>query len=546
MSNPRSGSTVSRAISISIILAVVFVFQLPAQSPPPAGGEAFPVLAVLPVLPGGSAHPDTALLLGDVLYSAAMEIPNVRVVQTDDTTESFQHDFVLEGTVWEGEGYQLVVTVHDTRRRSVIDSTVISVSDGRITDGIERWRDDMRIVFGALLDDRLPRQTLFLLEEGNTSLAWEYYLTTTSQGQSIPPEVEEAIRRTLAAEIRDTLPSRGGLFGRPALPADAPERLTEVLLLSPRSNEEDLFQRLRQERSLIRRSQLESLDQEVRRELRRGNTAAARELLVAPEVEPLTTTHPREVFDLAEAIRREETEQTLARARAHLRRSETTASRRLLSEAAQPSRATDTLPREVVEAMVVHEQTLLSRDARAIRREATPDPAEPRSLRDRWVWLSIGGAGSADPQERYLDGGVQLGYSGGYTDARSLFGYTRLHRGLSGSFRHAPRDESVLTRVDALALLAPSIATNLLEFSLGITGGASVLWGSRDVQREVLEEHAVLQIGPALGLATELAVMLPGQRLRAALQLTHLQTLWIPDLYPTSATSVGVRIGWVW
>jgi len=528
------------------------VFQLPAQtsppaqSPPPSGGEAFPVLAVLPVRPGGSAHPDTALLLGDVLYSAAMEIPNVRVVQTDDTTESFQHDFVLEGTVWEGEGYQLVVTVHDTRRRSVIDSTVISVSDGRITDGIERWRDDMRIVFGALLDDRLPRQTLFLLEEGNTSLAWEYYLTTTGQGQSIPPEVEEAIRRTLAAEIRDTLPVRGGLFGRPSLPTDAPEILTEILLISPISDEEDLFQRLRRERTVLRRMQIETLEQEVRRELRRGDTATARELLVAPEVEPLTTTDPRGISALDGAIRREETAQTLARARAHLRRSETTASRRLLSEAAQPSRDTDILPREVVEAMVDHEETVLSRATRAIRREATPDPAEPRSLRDRWVWASIGGIGSEDPQERYLDGGVHLGYGAGYTDARSLFGYVRLHRGVSAAVRHAPRDQATLTRVDALALFAPSIATNLLELSLGITGGGSALWGSRDVQREVVEERTVLQIGPSLGLTTEFAVILAGQRLRAGLQLTYLQTLWIPDLYTTPATSVGVRIGWVW
>lgn len=57
---------------------------------------------------------------------------------------------------------------------------------------------------------------------------------------------------------------------------------------------------------------------------------------------------------------------------------------------------------------------------------------------------------------------------------------------------------------------------------------------------------AVFQMGPTLGLTAELAVLLPGQRLRAALSLTRLHTLWIPDLYVTPATSLGVRIGRVW
>jgi len=604
----------------------------PAPAVNPAPG-AYPVLTVLPVVAGGTVPQETATLLGDVVYSAVLAIPNLRVVQGGSGTAgavpprdpgpatgpvhrrgtgdadplparsvpsagvaASVHpggDYILEGVLREADGYHLVLTLHDTRRRSVIDSRIVPVTpDDGVTAGIEGWRDDMRILFGTLRDDRLVGQTRFLLDEGNIALAWEYYLAATVRGHPVPATTETTIREGRAAALRDELtPSTPSRLRRgAALPADAPERLTEILLVSPGSDEDELLRRLTAEREERSRRRLETLRREIDDHLRKDDIDAARTLLAAPEARELAATDPGAIHALADAIDRRERELRIAHSRSRLRRDDPRGSARpleaILAEAtagigpvpvigraparppatadptASPARETTTgpatlLPPAVIDALVHREETLVARDRRYIRRAQIPDPLQPRSVGERWFWSSIGGTGTEDPLQRYLDGGVHLSYGAGLARAAPLVRYLRLHRGIAAYLRPAERSDADLTRIDLLGHLSPGVGTNLFELTLGVTGGLSVLTGTREISRDTPPagddtpaaantDRTVLQVGPTLGFTGEAAVLLPGQRIRIALHLTRRHTLWIPDLYLTPATTVGVRIGWVW
>ncbi|MFP4152646.1 MAG: hypothetical protein ACLFSV_07345 [Alkalispirochaeta sp.] len=606
----RVGSALCRrsmAMALMIGVAVVATTGVGATSPDAAPDSgASPVLTVLPVATAGAASPETATLLGDIVYSAVLAIPNLRVVQGDATVhagggaahhgDATTHadgaaprpgdgarpgEYLLESVLWDDHGYHLVLTLHDIRRRSVVDSTILAVTaDGGVTTGIERWRDDMRILFATLRDDRLVRQTEFLLDEGNISLAWTYYLAATVRGHPVPAATERAIREERADRLREEL-SPVRFLRRGTLPPDASERITEIILVSPETGDDELLRRLAEEREDLFRHRMEILDAQVGELLRKDDTAAARTLLAGDEAQDLAERDPRAIRALEEAVRLREREIRIARSRALLRRDDRRGSAEPLEailsagtiggstgrapapaapSRAVPSTAAPVVEPPVIDALVHREETLIARDRRSIRREQIPDPLEARSVGERWIWSSLGGTGTEDPLERYYDGGVHLSYGIGIATAAPLLPYLRLHRGIGAYLRPAQRPASDLTRIDLLGHLTPAIGTNLLELAVGITGGVSVLTGSRETVTETdltgnptttdsgptTTDRPVLQVGPALGITGEAAILVPGRRLRIALHLTRRHTLWIPDLYLTPATTVGVRIGWIW
>lgn len=494
-------------------------------------GQSVVDLGVVPVRPTPGVSTGVAELITDVVLSECTEIPGVKVTRIaaeSDPTEP-PRDLLLELSVWNvADHYELITTLHDAHRETIVDSRFVTIRQTNMSQTIQVWREDLQIVIRRLSDQRIVDHIEYLYRVGNWDLAWEYILQAGTVGIPVDPTIPAVIRRITAEEIRKPLTERR------RIPADADTLYRESLVWSPVGfSTVPIIDRIRQRRMEISEERFSRLQEETHALIRTGQYQDAQELLRRDTYQDLWIYTPQRMHSLDRRILQAQEDAYLTLAASDLRRMDEKAAQRRLARTA--SLPVDD-PARIVAALQTYEDTVTRRRDRAIRHQSRPDPTSPRTVGDREIRLGLYGYGSNDPEVRYDNESVELSITGGYSVISPIVPHIRLRRSITGGIVRQQRT----TCGDISVGIAPTIGTQIAELSIGGSVGIAALIGSREIANGTdIKEQPIYQGGPSVSLDLGLTGNLTN-RFGLALDVRWIGTLWIPDIYLTPSTSVGV------
>lgn len=525
---------VLRGVGILCVILSVALEAVVAQSTVGPTSTSAPheiSLRVIPISPRPGVTTGVAELLTDIVLSECTEIPGVTVSRSEreSDAERGHEDLVLELSVWNvDDNYEMITTLHDAQRRTVIDSRFVTIDATNMTRVIEAWRDDLQVVLRRLSDQRIVGHIEYLYAQENWDRAWEYFLQADVVGIPVDPAIPQAIRQLTADQMRETL-TQGR---RP--PADADAILRDALVWSPVAfTTAPVVDRIRDNRVEITEERFSTLEDATQDLVRTGEYESARNLLREDTYQDLWIYTPQGMHSLDRSILQRQEDAYISLAQSDLRRMDESAAQRHLAGAASLQMED---PARLIDALETYEETVSRRRSRAIRHGSRPQPASPRTVRDREIAVGVHGYGTNDPEVRYDNESVELAITGGYSVVTPIVPYLRLSRSLNAALIRQGRT----TRGDLYISAGPTVGTELAELTIGASAGLSALTGSREiVGGDDTEEKQILQGGPSISLDLGVAGNITN-KLGLALDIRWIGTLWIPDLYVTPSTSVGI------
>ena len=528
-------------------LCVAATLFLSCAAFPLAGQDRPPVIGVGRIESAPGIDAGVALLFGDSIRSELASVPELRIVERGDDAipagaRDRSHrdlDYLLRGTITrvDENRYRAGLLLEDLSRGELFHAALLEFHLDAIRPVVRSWRDDLQIALRQGADDRLAAQTALLLEEGNTTLAWDYLLRASRMDVAVSGDTEEQIRTDLARSI-----------------AEEVEDVDDLVLLAVYSPDADTLEQpgrefdRRAEEALAH--ELRDLERSVRRDIRRGELGAAAATLSGDRAAHLRRRHPETLAELERELAAAEMARLVDGARALIRQDRDTESARVLSEAAGSDAAHEEL-REVLRLSEQRERR--SREER-IRLGNQPRWDQPRSVRDRIIRVSIDGARTADPEQRFLTGSVATRLGIGFDRAQPILPYLRRYGSIDaawgvqqGSIAVDDRDlSSRWDRLDLTVATGLAAGTTRIEMVVRLLAGASLMTG----YRETLEESGgsvrmtrSTSAGPTAGFVIELGAFAVGSHVRSTLFWEHSWTVWFPDGYRTAANSLGLRVG---
>ncbi len=541
-----------------MVVRIVLVIATAILFTPSVGAQNIRI-AVTTIQRNEEVSEDTAEIIRDSVISALLQQQQYVVIDSQfrsmdgivDSDSTSSDYFQLSGVAWgHGSEYTLTLWLVDVGSATIAHADTVVLQAATIERSIAVWAEGLEFFLRqsrpvAFVGQRVgtpDTRIRVMLEEGSPSAAWQTFLeqyAVIDQEEELLRRIrfdyseqlfQAAIRRTTSREERLRTFEAAVLLSVPEQSnqhsATVIESIQEYTLVASRE----------------RRAEMSSIARDFRRAERTSDITAATELTDSDAFRELAMYFVEEAADLLDRYRFMLWQRELNRSISlrNQNRFDEAAERILSAESILPGR-TETW--EVARANEASRLRFMERqieDARELRWD------RPRNREETYMFGAVQTTQFTDSLERFLISSGGFRGSLGWERLSPVGPFVRSIFGAGFSVSHWDGEQESLsytwTNVTPGIHVGAAVGVERMELALRFAGQIGYIGGSRGVPSGD-DQGFVSRVGPGLAVRVEIMTYIPQTNFRIGLALDRERMLWIPSVYTTHATSVGLTLG---